>query len=41
MRDIVFALPKGRLADKTMELLAQIGMRPGVRNFPALFPAGP
>lgn len=26
MRDIVFALPKGRLADKTMELLAQIGI---------------
>lgn len=26
MRDIVFALPKGRLADKTMELLSQIGI---------------
>lgn len=26
MRDIVFALPKGRLAEKTMELLAQIGI---------------
>ncbi|MDO5410134.1 MAG: ATP phosphoribosyltransferase [Lachnospiraceae bacterium] len=26
MKDIVFALPKGRLADKTMELLAQIGI---------------
>ncbi len=26
MRDIVFALPKGRLAEKTMDLLAQIGI---------------
>lgn len=26
MRDLVFALPKGRLAEKTMELLAQIGI---------------
>ena len=26
MRDIVLALPKGRLADKTMELLSQIGI---------------
>ncbi|KIR01183.1 ATP phosphoribosyltransferase catalytic subunit [Lachnospiraceae bacterium TWA4] len=26
MRDIVFALPKGRLAEKTMDLLGQIGI---------------
>ena len=26
MKDIVFALPKGRLAEKTMDILAQIGI---------------
>lgn len=38
MRDLVIALPKGRLADKTMEVLAQIGItcpemnEPGTRK---------